>query len=135
MSVESNKQLVRQFYDAINRGDFDALRPLVNEDFVFYNQRDTPFPGVDGLIASEEKNFAAFESFDFPIVHLVAEGDKVAAYMHFHGKGYRTAAFGVPASGKNVEISLMHLLTIKGGKISEKRAHFDVADIRKQLSA
>jgi steroid delta-isomerase-like uncharacterized protein len=134
MSLEANKQLVRRFYAAIERQDFDALHDMVHEDFVFYNQVDTPWPGVQGLVASEKKNFDSWESFRFPIETLVAEGDKVAAYMLFEGVGYRTNTFGVPANGKNVRISLMMLLTIKDGKIAEKRAHFDMGDVRRQLS-
>jgi len=135
MSLEDNKQMVRRFYAAIENGDFDALHDMVHKDFVFYNQVDVPRPGVEGLVNAEKKNFEAFESFKFPIETLVAEGDKVAAYMLFEGKGYRSDVFGVPASGKDVRISLMMLLTFKEGKISEKRAHFDVGDIRRQLSA
>lgn len=135
MSPEENKQLVRRFYEAMERGDFDALHDMVHADFVFYNQVDVPRPGVEGLVDAEKKNFDAFESFRFPIETLVAEDDKVAAYMLFEGKAYRSDVFGVPASGKELRISLMMLLTIKDGKIAEKRAHFDVADIRRQLTA
>ncbi len=135
MSLEENKQLVRRFYAAIERGDFDALYEMTDPEFVFYNQIDTPRRGVPGLVDSEKKNFDAFESFRFPIEAMVAEGDKVAAYMLFEGMGYRSDVFGIPASGKNVRISLMMLLTIKAGRIVEKRAHFDVGDIRRQLAA
>lgn len=136
MSLEQNKQLVKRFYEAIGRGDFDALHDMVHPDFVFYSQIDTPKPGVQGLMESEKPSFDAFESFIFPIDTLVAEGDKVAAYMRFEGKGYRTDIFGgVPPRGQNVRISLMMLLTFKDGKIVEKRAHFDVGDIRRQLAA
>ncbi len=135
MSLEQNKQLVKRFYEAIERGDFAALEDMVHRDFVFYNQVDVPRPGVQGLVDAEKKNFDAFESFRFPIETMVAEGDKVAAYMLFEGKGYRSDVFGVPASGKPLRISLMMLLTIKDGKIAEKRAHFDVGDIRRQLAA
>lgn len=134
MSLEDNKQLVQRFYSAIERGDFDALHDMVHPDFVFYNQVDIARPGVQGLVEAEKKNFDAFESFRFPIETMVAEGDKVAAYMLFEGKGYRSDVFGVPASGKNVRISLMMLLTFKDGRIVEKRAHFDVGDIRRQLA-
>lgn len=135
MSVEANKDLVRRFYAAIERGDFDALHGMVHADFVFYNQVDTPRPGVAGLVEAEKKNFDAFESFRFPIETLVAEGDKVAAYMLFEGKGYRSEVFSVPANGKDVRISLMMLLTFKDGRIIEKRAHFDVGDVLRQLAA
>jgi len=120
---------------AIENGSFDALHDMVHKDFVFYNQVYVPRPGVEGLVEAEKKNFEAFESFRLPIEALVAEGDKVAAYMLFEGKGYRSDVFGVPASGRDVRISLMMLLTFKDGQIVEKRAHFDVGDIRRQLSA
>ena len=135
MSLEANKQLVRRFYAAIERGDFDALHDMVHDDFVFYSQIDSPKPGVQGLVDSEKPSFDAFDSFIFPIDTLVAEGDKVAAYMRFEGKGYHTDIFDVPARGQSLRVSLMMLLTIKDGKIIEKRAHFDTGDSRRQLLA
>ena len=134
MSAEANKRLVRQFYEAIERKDFDALAPMVHPDFVFYNQVDTPHKGLQGLIDSEQKNFDAFESFVFPIVDMIAEGDKVAVFMMFEGSGYRTDVFGVPANGRSLRMSLCMWLTVVDGKIIEKRAHFDVGDIRRQLT-
>ena len=83
---QENKALVKRFYEAIEQKNFDALHAMCHADFVFYNQLDTPHPGVDGLIAAEKKNFDAFESFRFPIETLIAEGDKVAAYMIFEGR-------------------------------------------------
>ena len=50
MSIEANKELVKRFYEAIERLEFDALSSMVHEDFVFYPQVDTPFPGVAGLV-------------------------------------------------------------------------------------
>ena len=55
MSIETNKELVKRFYEAIERLDFDALNSMVHKDFVFYPQVDTPFPGVAGLVAVGEK--------------------------------------------------------------------------------
>jgi predicted ester cyclase len=135
MSLEANEDLVRRFCAAIERGDFDAPRAVCTEDFVFCNQVDTPWRGVQGLVDSEHKNFEAFESFRFPIETLVAECDKVAACRLFEGKGHRSDVFGVPASGGDVRLSLMMLLTIRDSRIAEKRARFDVGDIRRQFVA
>eukprot|EP01041_Mallomonas_annulata_P025821 gene25821-biopygen18624 len=66
---------------------------------------------------------------------MIAEGDKVAVYLTFEAKNRKLATMGAAPHGKNVRISVFCLLTIKDGKIIEKRAHFDVADIRAQLSA
>lgn len=134
MSIEDNKKLVKRFYEAIERMDFDALHDMVHEDFVFYVQVDTPRPGVQGLIDSEKAAFQSYESFEFPVVAMVAEGDRVAAYMHFIGRGYNGGNPAIPANGRDIRISLMHLLTFKDGKIIEKRAHYDGLDAMRQLT-
>lgn len=134
MSIDENKKLVKRFYEAIERMDFDALHDMVHEDFVFYVQVDTPRPGVQGLIDSEKAAFQSYESFEFPVVAMVAEGDRVAAYMHFIGRGYNGGNPAIPANGRDIRISLMHLLSFKDGKIIEKRAHYDGLDAMRQLT-
>jgi predicted ester cyclase len=134
MSIEDNKKVVLAFYKAIESMNFDLLHDMVHEDFVFYAQKDTPCPGVEGLVASEKAAFASYDSFKFPVVHMVAEGDMVAAYMHFIGHGYNGGNPAVPANGRSCTLSLMHLLTFKDGKIIEKRAHYDNADALRQIS-
>lgn len=132
MSVESNKELVRALYEAIGNEDYQALKDFCHEDFVFYPQINTPFPGVEGLIESEKKNFDAFNDFKMPIKELIAEGDLVAAYMEFTGT--HTGTFcGIEPTYKKVHFSLMMFLRIKDYKIIEKRSHVDVNDVMRQL--
>lgn len=133
MSIEENKALVQRFYDAIGRRDFDTVRELCHPDFVFYTQIDTPHPGAEGFINPEKKNFDAFEEFRMPIKTMLAEGNKVAAYLVFEGK-QTGECLGIPPSGNFLRFSLMMLLTIADGKIIEKRAHYDRQDIIRQLS-
>lgn len=130
---DANKATVRAFYDAINERRFDDLDQYCHPDFVFYHQVDTPHAGVDGFRESEEKNFAAFDDWQMPIVDLIAEGDQVASYMIFEGIHARDWA-GIPASGRKLRFSLFMKLTLRDGLIVEKRAHFDRADIRQQLA-
>lgn len=133
MSIEENKALVRRFYDALGREDYEEMAKLFHKDFVFYSQVETPHPGGDEFIASERKNFDAFKGFKFPIVRMVAEGDQVAAYLVFEGR-QSSEWHGIPARGARLSFSLFSLLKIKDGKIVEKRAHFDVNDIVRQLT-
>lgn len=55
MSVEANKQLVRRFYETIEQENYEARKDYCHENFVFYPQLDTPFPGLEGLVESEKK--------------------------------------------------------------------------------
>jgi steroid delta-isomerase-like uncharacterized protein len=132
MSVETNKQLVRDFYEAIERRDYEAVAGFCHEDFNFHVQVDHPMPGSAGLVGSEKKNFDMFDHFTFKIHELVGEGDCVAAYMIFEGVQERTIE-GVPVKGRLVRFSLMMLLKVAAGKIIEKRAHFDAKDVESQL--
>lgn len=43
MSVETNKEFVRRFYEAIEQENYEALKDFCHQDFVFYPQVDTPF--------------------------------------------------------------------------------------------
>lgn len=135
MSVEANKDLVRRFFETIEQENYEELKDFCHENFVFYPQIDTPFPGVQGLIESEKKNFDAFPGFKMPIVEMIAEGDLVAGYFIFEGKHTGIPFFGVPANGNTAKFSLMILLRISEGKIIEQRSHVDVHDIIRQLKA
>lgn len=135
MSVEANKDLVRRFFETIEQENYEALKDFCHQGFVFYPQLDTPFPGVEGLIESEKKNFDAFPDFKMPIKAMVAEDDLVAVYFIFEGTHTGTPFFDVPATGNKVRFSLMILLRVSEGKIIEQRSHVDVNDILRQLNA
>ncbi|WP_330706876.1 ester cyclase [Paenibacillus polymyxa] len=135
MSIETNKELVRLFYETIEQERYEELNKFCHPDFVFYAQVDTPFPGVKGLVESEKKNFDAFPGFKMPLEAIVAEGDLVAAYFTFEGTHTGSPFAGVPATSKSIRFSLMMLLRIKDGKIIEKRSHVDMRDILRQLGA
>ncbi|HZH60344.1 MAG TPA: ester cyclase [Metabacillus sp.] len=135
MSAETNKELVRRFYEKIQDEDYEALKEFAHKDFVFYPQLDTPFYGAEGLAESEKKNFDAFPGFKMPIKAILAEDDQVAVYFIFEGKHTGIPFLGVPATGKDVRFSLMMLLRIADGKIIEKRSHVDLHDILRQLNS
>lgn len=43
--------------------------------------------------------------------------------------------YGIPLRGAHVRFSMFNLFTFKDGKIIEKRAHYNLADIMDQLTA
>lgn len=135
MSIESNKQLVQRFYQAIQNENYTAAGECCHPDFRFFLQVDQPIAGAEGFIASEKKNFDAFPGFSFKIEKILAEDDLVAAYLVFDGMHTGSALDGIEPSGQRLRFSLLMLLTIADGKIIEKRAHFDRKDIHRQLSA
>ncbi|MGK9118315.1 ester cyclase [Olivibacter jilunii] len=134
MNVEKNKELVRRFYELIEMEDYEAVAELCHDDFVFYFQVDSPIKGAAGFVESEKANFDAFKGFTMRIHEMIAEGNKAVAYLIFEGIHTGKELMGIAPSGNFIRFSLLMLLTIQDGKIIEKRAHFDRADILAQLS-
>jgi predicted ester cyclase len=132
-NIELNKQVIRDFYESIQLEDYKTAASYCHEDFTFYLQVDQPIKGAEGFVASEKKNFDAFKGFTFTIHELLAERDKVVAYLIFEGKHTSSPIFNVEPTGNHVRFSLLMLLTLKDGKIIEKRAHFDHKDVLFQV--
>jgi predicted ester cyclase len=61
--------------------------------------------------------------FVFYRAYVVVEGDQGGDY------------YGIPPRGAHVRFSMFNLFTFKDGKIIEKRAHYNLADIMDQLTA
>lgn len=131
MNPENNVQLVKSFYQSIENNDYEAVSSMCHEQFTFYSQVDAPLD-INGFLAQEKGNMDAFPGFTFRIHEIFAHDDKVACYMIFEGV-QSAPMHDVPPTNKKVRFSLMMLLTIKDGKIMEKRAHFNHADIIDQL--
>jgi len=127
-----NKDIVQKFYTHLQNEDYKSATQLCHEDFIFYLQLDSPIRGTDGFVESEKQNFDAFKGFQFTIEQIFTNKDSVAVFIIFDGNQSGTL-MGIEPTGNQVRFSLMMLLKIQDGKIIEKRAHFDKAEILRQL--
>jgi steroid delta-isomerase-like uncharacterized protein len=124
--LEKNKAVVRQFVEALNARQYDALDELVAPDFVRHCQAT---PDVQVKSRDEMKQFVQNDVEVFPDGHirteiLLAEGDLVAGYLTYIGT--QTGAMGpYPASGKKVELGYLSIIRIEEGKIAEMWVEWD----------
>ena len=107
MNEESNKSLVRRYFDEVwVRGDVAVLHEL----FV---------PG-SLLVGAAEANIAmmrpAFSDIRATVDDLVAEGDKVAVHVSFSGDN-TGPLLGFPPTGKMAVLSALYLFTFENGRI------------------
>ncbi|MHC4235454.1 MAG: ester cyclase, partial [Planctomycetota bacterium] len=118
--LETNKELVRQFTEALNAADWDVLEELVSEDFSRRSQA-SPGPPVrsrDEFIQLQESFLVSFPDQRVTINKLVAEGDHVAALAVYSGT--HTGPMGEqPATGKSVESTFLALFRIEAGRVAE----------------
>jgi steroid delta-isomerase-like uncharacterized protein len=132
---QQNKQVVRQFFEALNRQDTERMDELVSRNG--YSLHFSGMPPMDWN--ANKKEFLAPFAKAFPdlhrnIVDMVAEGDKVAVSLNVTGT-YKGEFQGIPATGKQVSFTAMDMLTISEGKITEEWATADMMGLMQQIGA
>jgi steroid delta-isomerase-like uncharacterized protein len=128
-TTESNKQVVRQYVLAFNRGDMDALRQLFTPDAII--QGVLGWASLDEAIPIWRELHAAF-AIDLTIEDLAAEGDTVAARYLEQGK-FVGAFRGKEPTGKSYELIAMEWFILHEGKIARRWGARDSASQARQL--
>lgn len=118
MSIEENKNIVRRYQEAYNNCDFDALAELVSADVLMPNIISGMPPGIEGAKAVHQTTLIGMPDYHTNIEDLIAEGDKVVARVTMTGT--HTGNFwGIPATGRRVNLTGIYIVRIKDGKIVE----------------
>ena len=116
MSAEQNKELVRGFIDALDRGDpADAARRF-HEDYRS-NSWGADLAGTWAKMKAARAS-RALGNVDVVSQCLVAEGDRVVHHSILRAK-HTGELLGVPGSGRSVEFHFIEMWRIEDGKIIE----------------
>jgi predicted ester cyclase len=126
VSLDQNKRVVERIWDDLVNGRRpESLDELVSGDFVDH----APLPGLssdlDGLRQRLQILHRAFPDFRSTIIDLVAEGDKVVAFVLSEGTHKEDFA-GMPATGRHFAMQEIQILRIVDGRMVE---HWQVADV------
>lgn len=128
-----NKVLVQRVFDEVwNKGNFEILDELFAPGFVRHFPGAPPLQGLDAFRERAVSHRAAFPDWSEEVIHLVAEGDLVAAL--FRSNGTNEGSFlGHPPTGKSISISEMTIFRIADGKIAEQWLIPDLLGLNRQL--
>ena len=139
MSRHSNKEIVRRILKEFWHAGYEGvLDQVFAPDFVNYELSN---PAITGL--EEYKEWArgaramwntASSDWRILIQDMVAEGDKVLKRWVLFGT-HTGELFGVPATGKPIEMQGMSLYLISGGKVREIHWNYDLFGVAQQIGA
>jgi ketosteroid isomerase-like protein len=118
MSVEENKEVIQQLWNAYNRGDLELIDQYLSDDFTRYAHDGTTMDKEDYIKFGK---WLIENSPDGKVVvdDMVAEGDKVAFRMTLSGssedKPYtvKEAYFARFEDGKIVDFYNIHSVPMK----------------------
>jgi steroid delta-isomerase-like uncharacterized protein len=128
-TLESNKEVVRQYVAAFNRGDLEALRQLFTSDAVV--QGVLGWGKLDEIIPIWKELHEAF-SIELNVDAIIAEGDTVAARYTERGK-FVGAFRGKEPTGKPFELVAMEWFILRNGKIERRWGARDAASQARQI--
>ena len=134
MKLDQNKTIAKRFIQEVFvKADEHAVDELTAPDFVPHSWPGVE-PGVESLKQAQRRVAAGLEDARMTIEDVIAEGDKVAVRLISHGR-HVGEFMGMPASGKEYDISEIHIFRIADGKVAEHWRDADMLGMLRQLGA
>ncbi len=123
MSVESNKALVRHWFEDVVNGRtapdvfYGELDKIVAPDFVDHDGPD-PLHGREAMRRAVPALLRALPDASFTVEQLIGEGDMVA--VRLRGRATHTGeAFGIKPTGKQIEWTENEMYRLENGRMVE----------------
>jgi steroid delta-isomerase-like uncharacterized protein len=131
MSIETNKQLARDFFREVwNERNEAAIDRYIAEHA---RGNDPDFgAGREAFRRQWRQWQAAFPDLHFTVEDVIAEGDKVLTRWTLTGT-HQGEFLGIPATGHAIRVSGMSLDVIEDGTIVEGFDGWDALGLRQQL--
>jgi steroid delta-isomerase-like uncharacterized protein len=133
-----NKAAVRRLYEeAFAQGKPEVVDEVLHSNFVCYdpNSETGEIRGAETIKGEIDYFRRAFpDDFFWRVEDQVAEGDKVTT-RYTMGGTHQGEFFGVPGSGKRIEINGINIDRCEGGKVVEEWASYDLLGAMRQAGA
>jgi len=132
--LDANKSIVRAFVAAWNERDFDRFDTLMADDAVLSVGAMSISCSPAGTRAIAREWTTAFPDWQFELLALIAEDDRVVAHMPYSGT-FTKPISGVGPTGRFARVDEMVIFRIADGKVAEAWEVYDEAGMWRQLGA
>lgn len=114
-----NKELIRKFYDAFNKRDFNFFYSCFADSVLLHVSKNRQFiitpAGIKSDIDPQVKSIP--DSYDV-LTMVLAEHDWVSIYVRHTGT-YKDSLWGLPPNGEFLDYPVMEMYRIENNKIKE----------------
>jgi predicted ester cyclase len=134
MSLEQDKINFRRIPEEIfNQGKLELIDELFAPDYVEHAPVPPGFPsGREGVKQFISMVRAAFPDFHYTVGDQISEGDKQVGQLTAHGT-HQNEFMGIPATGKKVTWTEIHMGRMVDGKLVEHWVEQDNLGMLQQL--
>ena len=135
MTIEANKAVMHRFTEFINTASEKLATELISPNAVFHVPgRSEPMRGPAGYLAIIAMMRGGFPDIQWTLEEMIAEGDKLAARFTMRGT-HQGVFFGVPPTGKKIEVAAMNFYRLSEGQFVEERGQPDLLGLLQQIGA
>jgi len=132
MSVEKNKEVVKQYYERGSKGDTSVIDEFTTKDFVLHTMGAGRNMDREALKQFVSNRRISFPDLSETIEDMIAEGDKVSVRVTVRGtqtEQYHTIA----PTGESTTTTRFTIYRLEGGKIAESWTLHDRFGMYQQL--
>jgi len=133
MTTETNKDVMSRFLEFINTGSEKLAQELISTAAIFHvPRRAEPVKGPQGYLEVIAMMRAGFPDIQWTLEETISEGDKIAARFTMRGTHHGNF-FGIPATGKKIQVQAMNFYRLSDGKFIEERGQPDLLALLQQI--
>jgi steroid delta-isomerase-like uncharacterized protein len=134
MSIDHVNRLVTRYFEEVwNQGRVDVLDELLTPDYRNHSSSlPDPRPGPADLKPIVAAMRVAIPNLHYDILDLVAAPDKAAIHTRLTGTHMREL-FGIPATGRTIDVRQMQIEWIEHGRIAQHWRITDELSLLRQL--
>jgi len=131
--LTDNLKMYESTWDEImNHGKIDLINETNFDENITLITLPENVVGIQGFKDYYQNYLTGFSDITFTIIDAFGQGDKIVKHWNFKGT-HSGEFFGIPASGKNVNIDGVTLVKMKDGKIAQEQDFLDNLSFYQQL--
>lgn len=132
-TVETNLKTYSELWDnIINDGQIDLINEVNFDPNITMILPPENIVGVNAFKAHYQNYLTGFSAVTFTSLNSFGQGDQIVKHWNF--KGTHTGAFfGIPATGKDVNVEGVTIARMKNGKITQEHDFMDSSVFFEQL--
>lgn len=125
--------IVKQYFEACPRRDFEKIRELYHPDFSYTGGDGQRNEGAEAGIAVVETFTTALPDLKLDVQSMHAVGDNIVV-TEFVARGtHQGELMGVAPTGRKVEVPVCNVIEVRDGKVYAEREYYDSAHLMRQL--
>ena len=121
MSLEANKAILLQVFEAAGKNDVTLLNELVASDYINHTRQ---LHGREEYVQWLIAHFTTFPDFHVTLEDIIAEGDLVCIRMTVTGT-HKGEHRGIAPTGQTIKVRSVQIYRVVDGKVAEGWTDFN----------